>query len=139
MRARGVFFFGEIFQDHGLERFIGAGREHAEVPGKGFDVTVILRGVETQRFAGELAGLPVLIERMPEETLTGDGGVDFIEKLVGGHQEPPSSVRSAVSVGKNAEKSVANGWAKQKSMTMDRLLCLGLGFFLGLIQQNDAG
>ena len=81
--------------------------------GEGFDVTVILRGVETQRFAGELAGLPVLIEVMPEEILFGDGGDDLIEKLVV-YQEPPRSVRSAANVANNAEKSVANGWTKQK-------------------------
>jgi hypothetical protein len=50
-------------------------------------VAVILRGVELEGFAREFAGLPVLIEGVVEEILLGDGGVDFAEKLRGGHRK----------------------------------------------------
>ena len=87
MRAGGVFFFGEVLNDDRLERFIGAGREDAKMLGEGFDVAVILSGVELEGCAGEFAGLPVLIEGMVEEILLRDGGVDFVEKLCGRHEK----------------------------------------------------
>ena len=47
----GIFFFSEIFQDDRLQRIVGAAGEHAQMLRKRLDVTVVLRGVELQRFA----------------------------------------------------------------------------------------
>ena len=40
--------------------------------GEGFDVAIILSGVELQGFAAELASLPILIEGMIQQVLLGD-------------------------------------------------------------------
>src|ERR1700730_6408467 len=53
--------------------------------GEGFDMAVILRGVELQGCAAELAGLPILVERMFQEIFLGDRGIQPREKFGVGH------------------------------------------------------
>ena len=81
MRAFGIFFFGEILHHGVAKRAFGAGGENAEVLGESFDVAVILRGVELERFAAEFAGLPILVERMVEQVFLGDCRVKAIEQM----------------------------------------------------------
>src|SRR6202795_4901330 len=54
--------------------------------GKGFNVAVILGGVELKILPAELAGLPVLIERMLQQIFLGDCGVQPGEQFGVGHE-----------------------------------------------------
>jgi len=47
--------------------------------GKSFDVAVILGSVELQSLAGELAGLPILVERVLQEIFLCYSGVEAVE------------------------------------------------------------
>jgi hypothetical protein len=53
--------------------------------GESFDVAVILGGVKLQSLAAELAGLPILVERVLQEIFLGDCGVEPVEKFGVGH------------------------------------------------------
>jgi hypothetical protein len=47
--------------------------------GESFDVAVILGSVKLQGLTGELAGLPILVERVLQEIFLGYSGVEAVE------------------------------------------------------------
>src|SRR5229473_752005 len=54
--------------------------------GESFDVSVILGGIKLQGLAAELAGLPILVERVLQEVFLCDCGVQPVEKFGVGHE-----------------------------------------------------
>jgi len=87
VRASGIFFLGKIFQYGLAERAFRASRQDAKMLGKGFDVAVILGGVELQSLAAELARLPVLVKRVLQEIFLGDCGIQPSKKFGIGHRD----------------------------------------------------
>ena len=81
VRAVRIFFFGKILHHGGAQRAFGSRGENSQMFGKGFDVAVILRGVQLKRFAAELAGLPILIERMVQEILLGNRRIEAVHQM----------------------------------------------------------
>ena len=90
MRARGIFFFGKILENNIANRAFGTGSENAQVLGEGFDVPVILSSVELKRFSGELAHLPILIERVLQKVFLCNRGVNFLQECGALHSSIPS-------------------------------------------------
>ena len=78
LRVRGsrIFFLSEIFHYGVAQRAFRAGRQDSEMFREGFDMSIILRGVELQSLAAKLARLPILVKRMLQEILLGDCGIE---------------------------------------------------------------
>jgi hypothetical protein len=59
--------------------------EGSQIRRKCFYVMIVVLGVLPQIFAGKPSGGPSFVKGMAKEIVFGDSGVQFLEKLSGGH------------------------------------------------------
>src|SRR5690242_16894946 len=79
MRRCRIEFFGEIIFHQFSERFFRTIRELLQILRKGTDVLIVLLRIKLKRFAGKRAFRPSLVERMLEEVILLDEGVERFE------------------------------------------------------------